>query len=271
MDWDDFHGDEPADDRPADKYELSAVEELAAFFNENRERVFFANQLAILHERKFFHWVTYRAISELIRVGEIRTELRQLLTGVSIKLLWHKSHRYYRRDAAKVVALVNEYAGPNMGGALGLHGEQMILAAFARREFVMRGHNTRSYRGQTWDETQHNLDFIFERDGQAYGIEVKNTLSYMDQEEFDTKIMLCRHLGIAPVFAARMLPKNWIADLIAQDGYAMVLGFQLYPWTHVELAKRVARELGLPVDAPRAVAEGTMYKFEKWHRARVNC
>lgn len=33
----------------------------------------------------------------------------------------------------------------------------------------------------------------------------------------------------------------------------LVLKWQLYPWTHRELARRVQTELGLPVDSPRAL------------------
>jgi hypothetical protein len=270
MTWDEFAGDEPEEAQEPDAYELSARDELAAYFDSHRSSVFFANQLAIIHERRFFHWVTYRAIKELLAVGEIRTELRKLTSGAEIKLLWHKSHRYYRRDATRVVALVDEYAGPNIGAAIGLHGEQMVLAGFARRQFVMRDHNSRQFGGMTWEQTQHNIDFIFERDGIAYGVEVKNMLSYMDQRELYTKIALCEHLQVRPVFAARMLPKNWIHDLVERGGYAMILGFQLYPWTHVDLARRVAKELSLPVDAPRALADGTMDKFERWHERNVN-
>jgi hypothetical protein len=89
-----------------------------------------------------------------------------------------------------------------------------------------------------------------------YGVEVKNTLGYMDYEEFQTKIRLCQFLGVRPVFAVRMLPRTWIRELIAVGGFALVLRYQLYPWTHRELARRVARELGLPVDAPRSLADG---------------
>jgi len=66
-----------------------------------------------------------------------------------------------------------------------------------------------------------------------------------------------------------MLPKTWINEVISAGGYAMILKYQLYPWTHVDLAKRVAKELGLPVDAPRALAEGTMDRFMKWHGKNV--
>ena len=47
----------------------------------------------------------------------------------------------------------------------------------------MAGRNTRTYEGRTWTDTAHDLDFIFERDGAAYGVEVKNTLGYMEHKE----------------------------------------------------------------------------------------
>lgn len=145
----------------------------------------------------------------------------------------------------------------------------MILAGFAKKQFVLRGHNTRSFQGREWTETGHNLDFTFERDGKAYGVEVKSTLSYMDREEFEIKIRLCERLGVSPVFAVRMMPKTWAYELISKGGYAMILKYQLYPWTHIELARRVARELKLPVDAPRALSDGTMNRFETWHNKRL--
>jgi len=268
-DWGDFDFEFEAHGQP-DQYQLSAREVLSAFFETNKNRVFFGNQLAIIHEDRFFHWITSRAARDLIDQGIVRTESRKLAIGSELKLLWHRSHRYHKRDANKIVQLVDEYGSPNMCGSIGLHGEQMILAGFARRQFVLRDHNTRAYGDKQWSKTEHNLDFIFERDGAAYGVEVKNTLSYMDEAEFRVKIDMCAHLGIAPVFAVRMLPKSWIHELIRAGGYAMILQYQLYPWTHVELARRVREELGLPVDAPKKLKDGTIDRFVSWHLKRVN-
>jgi len=270
VDWDDFDYGEDFE-RGEDEYEISAREVLGEFFERNNSSVFFGNQLAVQNERVFFHWITYRAITDLVEAGLIHTERRKLAIGSEIKLVWHRKHRYYKRDAKRVIELVDEYGSPNMCAAMGLHGEQMVLGGFARREFIMRGHghHTRRFGDRRWTESEHNLDFIFERDGKSYGVEVKNTLSYMDQKEFDTKMRLCETLGVAPVFAVRMLPRTWNHELISRGGYAMILKYQLYPWTHVDLARRVARELGLPVDAPKALADGTMNKFENWHRRRM--
>ena len=133
----------------------------------------------------------------------------------------------------------------------------------------MTGRNTRELGEKKWVRTDHDLDFIFERDNRAYGVEVKNMLGYMDYAEFKLKIQLCKELGIAPVFAARMLPKVWMNELWRQGGFGLILKYQLYPLAHKDLAKRVAAELRLPVDSPRALADGTMARFVEWHRKRL--
>jgi hypothetical protein len=252
---------------PADEREIEASDRLREFFDANRERVFFSRQLEVINEQDYFHWITNRAVRSLEAEGLIRSEWRKLRTA--IKLLWHRGYRFQKRSAKKLIALVEEYSDPNIGAALGLHGETMVLEGFARTQFLMRSRHARGYGDRLWTASNHDLDFIFERDGMAYGIEVKNTLGYMDLKEFLLKTKLCAWLGIRPVFVCRMLPKSWIYELRKAGGFALILKYQLYPWTHQELARRVARELGLPVDAPRALADGTMARFLKWHNKQL--
>lgn len=266
-DFDDFN-DEPVQ-RPRDPQEIDARESLRQFFEDNREQVFFSRQLEVQNENDFFHWITNRAIRDLEGAGSIKSEWRKLSTGTSIKLIWHKSYRFYKRSAVQLVRLVEEYSTPIMGATLGLHGEMMILEAFARNKFLVGGRNANEYNGRAWSQTGHDLDFIFERDGAAYGVEVKNTLGYMDKKEFEIKVQLCQSLGIRPLFVVRMMPRTWIHELNLAGGFALILKYQLYPWSHHELAKRVAKELNLPVDAPKAIEDGTMVRFLRWHRKLV--
>ncbi len=221
------------------------------------------------HEDEFFHWISNRALKELIDGGRIHAEIRPLATGGSIKLLWHPSYRYYKRAAKRVIEIVEEYANPNIGAALGLHAEMLILEGFARNEFVMKGRDSRTYGNNKWTETEHDLDFIFVRDSVAYGVEVKNKLGYMDYDELKIKIRLCIKLGIKPLFVVRMIPGHWIYEISRAGGFALILKYQLYPWTHRELAKMVANELELPVDSPRALEQGTMDRFLRWHKENM--
>lgn len=231
--------------------------------------MFFSRQLEVQLEGEFFHWVTNRALRELVDGGYVKREVRQLATGGTVTLVWHRSYRYYRREAADVVALVEEYADPNIGAALGLQGEALVLEGFALNQFVTHGREARSYGGHTWTKTDHDLDFIFERDGIAYGVEVKNTLGYMPHHELAVKIELCEHIGVRPIFVARMLPKSWIKEVVDAGGFGLIMKHQLYPWAHRDLAQRVRQTFGLPVDAPRRLADGTMSRFVRWHMGNV--
>ena len=197
-----------------DPQQKKARASLEAFFEEHREEVFFSRQLEVLYEGEYFHWITNRAIRELVEEGTLRRERRKLATGGSITLVWHRSYRYYKLAARRLVALVEEYADPNIGGALGLQGEAHVLDGFARYQFVMHDRNVQSFRGSHWIRSEHDLDFIFERDGVAYGVEVKNTLGYMDRDEMLLKIDLCHSLHLRPIFAVRMLPKTWNYEII---------------------------------------------------------
>ena len=197
--------------------------------------------------------------------GQLKTEQRQLTNGGRINLIWHSKYRFYRRAASRVIDVVEAYSDPNIGGALGLHGESMVLEGFARNQFVMRGRETREFADRKWEESEHDLDFIFSRDDAPYGVEVKNMLGYMDYDEFKVKIRLCKHLGIRPCFVVRMCPKPWVQEMVKTGGFVLMMKFQLYPWSHRSLSERVNRELGLPVGAPRALQEGTMRRFLNWH------
>jgi hypothetical protein len=268
-DYDDFYFNDEGPASAVDGAQVEARNEVEKIFLQNKERVFFSRQIEVRLEDKYFHWITNRAIREMIGEKVIVGEKRRLKTGGEIHLIWNRNYRYYRREASKVINLVEEYADPNIAGAIGLNGETMVLEGFARHEFVMKGRNTKKYKDNEWNLTDHNLDFIFEKDGLLYGIEVKNTLGYMDYKELEIKIKMCKELGLKPVFVARMMPKTWIKEIIDEGGFCLILKYQLYPWTHKELAKKIAKELNLPVDAPRIIEDGTMARFIRWHKKRM--
>jgi hypothetical protein len=262
-----FDLEEDYDERPPDPRQEEARDYLRDFFERNQERVFYSKQLEVQNEKLYFHWITNRAIRELaFDEGLLKVEKRKLPRAGSVTLYWHKNFRYYKREASRVASIIDEYANPNISISIGHNGEMMVQDAFVRAEFVRRGRETRSYQGKVWTKSDHDLDFIFERDGLAYGIEVKNMLGYMNKEEFDVKVLLCKHLGIRPVFVVRWMPKSWMYELYNKGGFGLLFGYQLYPIALRELAAHIAKELGLPVDAPRALETGTMERFLKFHR-----
>lgn len=239
---------------------------LQPFFAEHVERVFHEMQLLVTFERAFFHWITARALDELEAEGKIVSE-RQALAGlVPIRIFRNPRYRYWRRDARKLVGLVREYSQQPVTRAVGLQGELMFDAALPRFGFMPTAVNVRSYGDRTWTETNHNLDRVFERDGIAYGTEIKNTLPYIGRRELMVKLRMCRCLGLRPLFIVRASPKSYNYEIIRAGGYVLIFGFQLYPFGLAGLAEKIRLELGLPVDCPTSIQDGTIQRFLKWHR-----
>ena len=265
MDDDAFGLSMGSDGPKSDLYQDAAVVELETFFKNHRDQVFFSRQIEVRYEKDWFHWITNRALRELITRGVIQDERRRISGNRSVHLMWHRSNRYYKRGADRLARLVEKYSDPNIAVALGLQGEMMVLEGFARRQFLTVGRNTNEFRSVKWKHTEHNLDFIFEKDGISYGVEVKNTLGYMPHDELEMKIEMCETLGLTPVFVVRMLPKSWIKEITDARGFALILKYQLYPWAHRELARTIRDELGLPVDTPKALEDGTIDRFMRWH------
>lgn len=120
-----------------------------------------------------------------------------------------------------------------------------------------------------WTETNHNLDFVLERDGRRYGVEVKNTLAYLDKSEFDVKIQMAKYLGLIPVFVCRAIPRTWVWELRQRGGFSLVMRWQLYPPLLRPLVTALRDRFDLPVDTPRRLEDGTMARFTNWHDSAV--
>jgi hypothetical protein len=253
-----------------DDFQKAASEDVRKLFRDNSERVFYSRQVEVMLEKKYFHWVTNRVLRTLAEQRVINREVRTFAWGGSITLYWNSSYRFYRREASKVIDIVESYSKDSITSAIGQHCELLVVEGFAKIQFVNLGRSVNQYKGIKWNESNHNLDMIVERDGIGYGIEVKNTLGYIDKDEFDIKIAMCLFLGLRPVFVARMLPADWLNELVVRGGFGLLMKYLLYPALLYDLAVRMKEELGLPVECPKSLYEGTMKRFEKWHIKHVN-
>src|SRR5262250_616192 len=113
---------------------------------------------------------------------------------------------------------------------LGAQGELMFEAALGSAGFRALGRKVRSYGGKNWTATGHDLDCVFERDGIEYGAEIKNTLPYIPRNELRVKLVMCKVLGLRPLFIVRMAPKTYINEVRLEGGFTLVFQYQLYPF-----------------------------------------
>lgn len=249
-------------------YDVAVEEELLRFFEENKNEVFYSKQVEIHFEKEYYHWVTSRGLRNLKGV-ELKSMSQKLDFGGSATFYWHKSNRYYKRNVNKVANLINDFSDSDFLAGLGQTGELLVNEGFTKYGFKVLGRSTNEFEGKKWESTNHNLDFIYERDSIRYGVEVKNTLGYMDKVEFDIKIRICEYLGIIPLYIVRMMPSSWMYELSEHGGVWLIMGYQMYPISHKTFADKVNKELGLPVDAPRALKDGTMQRFMKQHDRKL--
>ena len=98
---------------------------------------------------------------------------------------------------------------------------------------------------------------------------MKNTLDYIGAEELTTKLEMCQVLNLTPLFIMRYAPKSYMKRIIDDaGGIGLLFEYQLYPFGSEALARRVRDELGLKVDCPARIADGTMERLVKAHRAQ---
>jgi hypothetical protein len=154
---------------------------------------------------------------------------------------------------------------PDFTHAIGKHGELMFDAALGQRGFRVEARNAKAWKGRTWTTTDHNLDRIITRDGKEYGVEIKNTQNYIPRTELYTKIALCKHLGLIPLFIMRFAPKSYTFDVYNHGGFTLLFEQQMYPMGHTALLVEVRNKLGLKIFSPDAVPDGHIQRFVKWH------
>jgi hypothetical protein len=270
MSWSEEEFYEPREGvRPAaeDDPKVQEIEPLLlALFEEEREAVYYETQVAILFERRFFHWVTGRALRALAEAGRLGSHLEQLPNGTRLRYYFHRSNRYWRRRATRIRSLVEEFSAPAVTSAVGETGEALVDAGLPRRGFLPMAENVKKWNGKIWTETNHDLDRVFTKDGIAYGLEIKNRLGYIDRDEFQIKLRMCQFFGIRPLFVARMMPETYMRDVRQADGFNWIMGRQFYPLGYEDLARRMEAELKLPTGAPRRLEDGTLERFHAWHR-----
>lgn len=232
--------------------------------------VYYGRQIEVALEGQFFHWITKRALNELAAGNEIKFETDET-KPYAPHFYWPRRHRYPRRQIAEIGQLVAEFSDPVFTQALGHHGEMLADSGFADIGFRILGRNVREVDGRRWMETNHNLDrlVVREADGVRYGVEIKNTLPYIDLGEFEIKLRMCAFFGVRPMFIAREMPKNYINTVYRGGGFSLLLGSQYYPLMAADLARRVRQRLGFPVSAVHHLPDTTFMRFRDWHLRHV--
>jgi hypothetical protein len=269
--------DDAFDDSPESDFDSPEVEprhdpkvdeasvKLLDFIENNSSEVFYEMQLEVLFEGAYFHWITTKALAQLRNSRRIGSSIEVLKEATRIRFYFHIKNRYWKRKAAEIRKLVGQFSDPAFTSALGNQGEMLVDAGLPLVGFLPKARNVNQFGGIQWTETKHNLDRILEKDGILYGTEIKNRLSYISQDEFYTKLEICERLHLRPLFIARMMPRSYVYELFKRGGFALLMKFQFYPFGSESFAADVRKRLGLPVDCPKRLEDGTLQRLLRYH------
>jgi hypothetical protein len=257
------------EEKPRDpKIDEVKEELLDDLFIKEPDGVFYQRQLEIRYERKFFHWITAKALNELAEEKKINAATRPY-AHIQIRFYWSRRNRYWTRRANDIAKLVLRFSEPEFSRGLGRHGEIMFDAALPHGGFLPRAKNVKDWDSKIWTRSNHDLDRIFSADGIDYGVEIKNTLSYIPHLELRTKLNMCEFFGVVPLFIMRMAPASYIQEIRLRGGFTLIFEWQLYPFGQENFAAEVRDQLGLKVGCPNAIEDGTIQRFRNWHEKKL--
>ena len=252
-----------------DHYFLQAQKEIRELYEEDRESVYYIRQIQVKFEKKYFHWITNNAIIGLYKIGYLKDVRIPKEKGTSTRFFIHKTNRYARRRINTFEKIIEAYSNARITRSCGHRAEDLFCNALAMRGFMPKAKKVREYNDKKWEKTGHDLDFVFCKDGVAYGCEIKNTLGYIDKEELAIKLEMCSFFGIKPLFIMRYSPKTYNKMINEKGGFALIFEAQIYELSQDILVNKIKEVLGLPVICSKAIPDGIIDRFENWHKKLI--
>lgn len=210
------------------------------------DSVYHLRQLQVLFEDHYFHFITAPAVSRLRDEGFLVAQEVEF-GGARATLFWRRNVRYTARLVKSHMELLAEYSSDALNKATGDYAETLTLSALRAVHANQLARNAREHGGHFWTQTGHNLDFIVEKDGIAYGVEVKNTWEYFPSEELTAKLALCANLGLRPLFVARHRHSGQFNSVREAGGLLYIFKSKVFPPGQEALTKRIWQEMRLPV------------------------
>jgi len=244
-------------------------------------RVATDRELKVRLERDFFPWVTSRALERLLRKGVIQkigypgrpsrsggTEAFYVEAGTS----YDEVQDLVRRKRCIANTLRDLLTGVSEPAT---HAENLFYDAFIRLGFTVHGRDVTEFRGRKAQgvagREPPNIDFVIERDGLIYGVDIKNWIRYEydSRNEIENKVRVALSLRTVPWIIARYIDKDTIYTTVhGNKGVAYPYGTLLLPYSLRSLAQDAASLLGYPVLAVDALPQYKVEWMEKLHQDR---
>ena len=258
-----------------DQRQDEAKAAILSLFDSQNLKVAYDREIRYRLESQFPHDVTGKAIRQLERDGDIaRTGLPGRRGSADLPIQFYKRSQSNYNDLIPVIRKKLELSAFIIGVAneMGRHAESAWWRAFKRNNWVLYPasediplgiHQYQDRRAST----DHDIDFIAEKDGIRYGVEVKNGLNYPD--DLYWKFSVAVELGTIPLIIARWLNPGQVPEIRALGGSGPILYKDaMYSTTYNLMITDIRETLGAPIQARDEVAdEYFARKIDPVHKA----
>jgi hypothetical protein len=246
-------------------------------------RVATDRELKVRLEREFFPWVVGRALGSLVddeKVSKVGYPGRRAIRRSEVEAFYTLAGVDYEsiRELVKIKKEVSEGIVNVLTGVspAGDHAEDLFEDAFSKLNFKLRARNVSEYSGRRAvsvpGKEPPNLDFLLERDGVVYGVDVKNWIRYeWDYRELVLgKVRVAKQLGVVPFMLVRYADEDILYnEVIQRGGLAYRYGDLLLPSVYSSLADSAKTVLGYPVLAVESLPDYKVQWMEKLHLRHI--
>lgn len=267
------------------KYTLKEVkEDIKSFFTDDSHRLFkygtptpdcnkdcpfHKRSLQVLFEEDYPHDITLKAVQALIQEGFLKL---RIIPIDSIKA--HFIHRYNLRYVIRLMKhpadLIRQYSDYKISKATGEYAEMLFGFMFRVNGFKVVARNVSKHDGTKWIKTQrYDLDFIIEKDGITYGVEIKNTFDYMPPKEFQYKLEICKRFNIVPLFPLRCPSDRQFEVMRNEGGLALKFKSRIFPPGQEELVHNIWNFMRLPITIWKELPRGIEKRFIDFHNEQL--
>lgn len=212
-------------------------------------------------ERDFFHDVTGYIVRRLDEKGQIR---RTGLRGRRVPVVFY---RLPETDYNEIIGLMNKkvrlsnFLSYNSSKA-GYFAQFLWDLAFQDLGFEILGREIRRFRGKR-ATVGGDIDFIAQKDGLTYGVEVKNSLSYPD--DLSRKLRIAVELDVIPFFIVRWISKSQFHMVRKYGGLVKIYETSIYPSEYAKIIEECRGVLGYSLIALDRITERPKRHLRKIH------
>lgn len=236
----------------------------------SKDSVFYKKQIQVIFEDRYPHDVTGKAVNELIEGKFLKAEPRAFGKNMHAIFVHRHNVRYTAMAIKMKTKILERFSDDEVNDGVGKYCEILFSHLFKKNQFKIIDRNINEFRGKAWSKSDKELDFIIEKDGISYGVEIKNTFDYMPQDEFEEKLEMCEFLGLLPLFPLRCPSELHYAQMKDCGGLALKFKTRIFPPGFQGLVTDIWNNFRLPVNMWQEILppiEGVFLNYHQ-HNAR---